>query len=42
MIHPLHINMRSAQAAAAFLSGGQVCEEDQWQLQYAAMLIKVS
>ncbi len=41
-MHPLHINMHSAQASAALLSGGQVCEEDQWQLQYADMLIKVS
>ncbi len=41
-MHPLHINMHLAQASAALLSGGQVCEEDQWQLQYADMLIKVS
>jgi hypothetical protein len=41
-MHPLHINMRLAQASAAFLSGRQVCEEDQRQLQYADMLIKVS
>jgi hypothetical protein len=42
MMHPLHINMHLAQASAALLSGGQVCEEDQRQLQYADMLIKVS
>jgi hypothetical protein len=41
-MHPLHKNMRLAQASAALLSGGQVWEEDQWQLQYADMLIKVS
>jgi hypothetical protein len=41
-MHPLHINMRLAQASAALLSGRQVCEEDQRQLQYADMLIKVS
>jgi hypothetical protein len=41
-MHPLHINMRLAQASAALLSGGQVCKEDQQQLQYADMLIKVS
>ncbi len=41
-MHPLQINMRLAQASAALLSGGQVCKEDQWQLQYADMLIKVS
>ncbi len=41
-MHPLHINMRLAQASAALLSGGQVSEEDQRQLQYADMLIKVS
>jgi hypothetical protein len=41
-MHPLHINMRLAQALAALLSGGQVCKEDQQQLQYADMLIKVS
>ncbi len=41
-MHPLHINMRLAQASAALLSGGQVCKEDQRQLQYADMLIKVS
>jgi hypothetical protein len=34
--------MRLTQVAAALLSGGQVCEEDQWQLQYAAMLINMS
>ena len=39
---PLYINMHLAQASAALLSGGQVCKEDQWQLQYADMLIKVS
>ncbi len=38
----LRINMRLAQASAALLSGRQVYEEDQRQLQYAAMLIKVS
>ncbi len=41
-MHPLCITMCLAQASAAFLSGCQVCEEDQWQLQYADMLIKVS
>ena len=41
-MHPLHINMHLAQASAALLSGGQVCKEDQQQLQYADMLIKVS
>ena len=41
-MHPLHINMHLAQASAALLSGGQVCKEDQRQLQYADMLIKVS
>jgi hypothetical protein len=41
-MHPLHINMCLAQASAALLSGGQVRKEDQWQLQYADMLIKVS
>ncbi len=41
-MHPLRINMRLAQASAALLSGRQVCEEDQQQLQYADMLIKVS
>ncbi len=42
MMHPLHINMHLAQASAALLSGGQVCKEEQRQLQYADMLIKVS
>jgi hypothetical protein len=41
-MHPLRVNMRLAQASAALLSGCQVCEEDQQQLQYADMLIKVS
>jgi hypothetical protein len=41
-MHPLHINMRLARDSAALLSGCQVCEEDQRQLQYADMLIKVS
>jgi hypothetical protein len=41
-MHPLHINMRLAQASAALLSGGQVYKEDQRQLQYADILIKVS
>jgi hypothetical protein len=41
-MHPLCINMRLPQASAALLSGHQVCEEDQRQLQYADMLIKVS
>ncbi len=41
-MHPLHINMRLAQASAALLSGGQVCKEDQQQLQYADTLIKAS
>jgi hypothetical protein len=41
-MHPFRINMRLAQASAALLSGRQVCEEDQQQLQYADMLIKVS
>ena len=41
-MHQLRINMRLAQASAALLSGRQVCEEVQWQLQYADMLIKVS
>jgi hypothetical protein len=39
---PLHINMCLDQASAALVSGGQVCEEDQRQLLYADMLIKVS
>ncbi len=37
-----YIYMCLAQASAALLSGGQVCEEDQRQLQYVDMLIKVS
>ncbi len=41
-MHQLHINMCLAQASSALLSGGQVCKEDQWQLQYDDMLIKVS
>ncbi len=41
-MHPLRVNMHLAQASAALLSGCQVCEEDQRQLQYADMLIKVS
>jgi hypothetical protein len=41
-MHPLRINMHLAQASAAMLSGHQVCEEDQQQLHYADMLIKVS
>jgi hypothetical protein len=41
-MHPFRINMRLAQALAALLSGCQVCEEDQRQLQYADMLIKFS
>ncbi len=41
-MHLLHTNMHLDQASAALLSGGQVCKEDQWQLQYADMLIKVS
>ncbi len=41
-MHQLRINMRLAQASAALLSGCQVSEEDQQQLQYADMLIKVS
>jgi hypothetical protein len=41
-MHPLPINMRLAQASAALLNGCQACEEDQRQLQYADMLIKVS
>ncbi len=41
-MHPLHINMCLAQASAVLLSGHQVCEKDQRQLQYADMLIKVS
>ncbi len=41
-MHPLHINMCLAQASAALLSGSQVCKEDQQQLQYADMLIKVT
>jgi hypothetical protein len=40
-MHPLCINMCLVQASAALLSGCQVCEEDQRQLQYADMLIKV-
>jgi hypothetical protein len=38
----LRFNMRLAQASAALLSGRQVCEENQWQLQYADMPTKVS
>jgi hypothetical protein len=34
--------MHLAQASAALLSGRQVCKEDQRQLQYADMLIKLS
>jgi hypothetical protein len=41
-MHPLCINMHLAQSLAVLLSGRQVCEEDQRQLQYADMLIKVS
>ncbi len=41
MMHLLRINMCLAQASAALLSGRQVCEEDQRQLQYADMMIKV-
>jgi hypothetical protein len=41
-MHQLRINMHLTQASAALLSGGQVCQEDQRQLQYADMLIKVS
>jgi hypothetical protein len=41
-MHPLRINMRLAQASAALLSGRQVCEEDQRQLQYAHILINFS
>ena len=41
-MHLLCINMHLAQASAALLSGLQVREEDQRQLQYADMLIKVS
>ena len=41
-MQPLRIGMRLAQASASLLSGRQVCEEDQRQLQYADMLIKVS
>jgi hypothetical protein len=41
-MHPLRINMHLAQASAALLSGHQVCEKDQQQLQYVDMLIKVS
>jgi hypothetical protein len=41
-MHLLCINMRLAQASAALLSGCQVCEEDQQQVKYADMLIKVS
>jgi ATP-dependent DNA helicase PIF1 len=41
-VHPLCVNMCLAQASAALLSRRQVCEEDQQQLQYADMLIKVS
>ena len=41
-IHPLHINMRLAQASAAMLSGVEVCEEVQQQIHYADMLIRVS
>ena len=40
-MHPLHINMRLAQASAALISGRQMCEEDQRRLQYADILIKV-
>jgi len=41
-IHPLRINMRLAEASAALLTGGQVCEDVQQQIDYADMLIKVS
>jgi hypothetical protein len=41
-MHTLRINMHLAQASAALISGHQVCEEDQRQLQYADMLIKAS
>ncbi len=41
-MHLLRMTMCLAQASAALLSGRQVCEEDQRQLQYADMLIKVS
>jgi hypothetical protein len=41
-MHPLRINMHIAQASAVLLSGHQVCEGDQLQLQYADMLIKVN
>ncbi len=41
-MHQLCIKMHLAQASAALLSGLQVCEEDQRQLQYADMLIKKS
>ncbi len=41
-MHQLCNNMCLAQASVALLSGHQVCEEVQRQLQYADMLIKVS
>ena len=41
-IHPLRINMRLAQASEAMLSGVEVCEEVQQQIQYADMFIRVS
>ncbi len=41
-MHQLRIYMRLAQASAALLSGRQVCEEDQRQLTYADIMIKVS
>jgi hypothetical protein len=41
-MHLLCIIMRLAQASAALLSGHQVCEEVQQQLQYDDMLIKIS
>lgn len=41
-MHPLKTNMRLATAAAAQARGGILSQEEEAQLQYAAMLIDVS
>ncbi len=41
-MHPLKTNMRLATAAAAQACGGMLSQEEEAQLQYAAMLIDVS
>jgi hypothetical protein len=42
-MHPLHINMRLAEAAAAMPSYDQEVTDNEWrQLKYADMLINVS